>query len=239
MKKALGWILKVTAAAALAAAAWHLNRSGFFQASLDWIKTLGFWAPWVFALAQALSCVMFVPAFIFTMASGILFGTVQGALLSTAGGCLGAVTAFWIGRTIAREPVRRLFAKNREFQILESAVSARGWKIIILARFSPIFPFLIGNYAFGLTRLSPWEYAAASAAGNLPSAFAFAYAGTLIGNLASIEEHGRGRTPGEWALLAGGFISTVVLSLYLRRVAESALKEGEREDDPARNREEI
>lgn len=231
--------LKITAVFVFAAAAWAINRSGLFQHTLDWIETLGVWAPCVFVTVYALSCIFFVPAFIFTVASGILFGLVKGACLSLAGGAIGAALAFLIGRYIAREPVRRLFAKNREFHALEGAVSARGWKIIVLARLSPIFPFLIGNYAFGLTRLSVWEYALASAAGTIPSAFAFAYAGTLLGSLTFLEAPGRERTPAEWALLAGGFISTVVLSLYLRRVAESALKDGVPLDEPGQNRGEI
>lgn len=228
--------LKVLALIAVAALIWSVNRSGIFQKTLDWIQTLGVWAAPVFVFLYALSCVCFVPGFIFAVAAGILFGVVKGALLSLAGGGLGAASAFLIGRHLARAPVQRFLEKNREFNAIESAVCVRGWKIIVLARLSPIFPFLIGNYAFGLTRLSVWEYFFASVAGSIPSAFVAAYAGTLLGNLSFLESPGRGRSPADWALLAGGLAATVILSLYLRRVAETALRDFRPADNPGKDR---
>ncbi len=229
-------ILRVLAGIAVIAAIWGINRSGIFQRTLDWINTLGVWAAPVFVVLYALSCVCLVPGFIFAVASGILFGVVKGGALSLLGGGLGAAAAFLIGRYAARAPVQKFFAHNREFNAIESAVSVRGWKIIVLARLSPIFPFWIGNYAFGLTQLSVWEYFFASVAGSIPAAFAAAYAGTLLGDLAFLESPGRGRTSADWALLAGGLVATIVLSLYLRRVAETALQNFRPADNPGKDR---
>ena len=216
--------LKIFSVLALLAAAYAINRAGLFQKTLDWIETLGGWAAPVFVSVYALTCVFFVPAFVFSVAGGILFGVVKGAALSLLGGGIGAVTAFLIGRTIAHKPAQEFFAGNKEFKALEAEVSARGWKIIVLARLSPVFPFLIGNYAFGLTRLSAHEYFFASVIGSIPSALVYAYAGTVMGNLASLDLAKHQRSPAEWALLIVGLAATVGLSLYLRRIAQNALK---------------
>jgi len=222
MKPAVEKTFKILSAVLLIGAAVYLNRSGLFQKTLDWIEGLGAGAPWVFLLVYVLTCIFFVPSFIFTFASGILFGLGRGIFLSVLGAGLGSTAAFLIGRFFAREWVSRAFANNREFLALSEASRLRGWRIVLLARLSPIFPFLVGNYAFGLTSIRARDYFFASVLGTLPSSAVYVYAGTVTGSLASLGGE-RSRTPAEWALLAAGLAATVVLSLYLRKVARQAL----------------
>lgn len=43
--------------------------------------------------------------------------------------------------------------KDERFGIMDRAVADDGWKIVLLTRLSPAFPFPSLNYAFGLTRV--------------------------------------------------------------------------------------
>lgn len=213
-------ILRLTLLAMILTAAYFLNRSGFLQKTLGWIEGRGAWGPAIFVLVYTLSCIFFVPSFIFTFSGGVLFGIGKGLLLSLAGTGAGSLAAFLIGRYLAREPVEKMIARNPEFQKLAAALRKKGWKVILLARFSPLFPFLIGNYAFGLTPIRASHYLIASVLGTIPSALVYTYLGFITGGFASFAREGRTRTGSEWLLLIFGLAATLGLAWYLRKFAE-------------------
>lgn len=196
------------------------HRYEFLQKILEGIKSLGPAAPGVFAAVYALACVLFVPSFVFSFSGGVLFGFWQGGFLSLIGNTLGSLSAFLIGRYLVREWVEEKFTHNPEFQKLSRAIKKKGWKVILLARFSPIFPFLIGNYAFGATRVHLRHYGIATFIGSMPSVFVCSYLGFLTGDAARAVSSSHARTPQEWALLGFGLAATLFLAWYLRRIAE-------------------
>jgi uncharacterized membrane protein YdjX (TVP38/TMEM64 family) len=218
----LGHAARLLVLVGILAAAWAVHASGLFRALLDRLEQLGPWGAPLFVALYVLTCVLFVPSFVFTFSAGALFGLPRGILLSLTGTGLGALAAFLLGRHLVRDWVVRAFAGNREFQAVSAAVGRRGWKIVALARLSPVFPFLIGNYAFGVTPISARAYLLATVLGTIPSTSVYVYAGSLTGDLATLQE--RARTPLEWALLGLGLVATVALSVYLRRVALVALR---------------
>jgi len=119
---------------------------------------------------------------------------------------------------------KKKIAGNEEFQKLASALRRKGWKVIILARFTPVFPFLIGNYAFGVTGIRASHYLMATVLGTIPSAAVYTYMGFVSGDLAQFSQEGRTRTLEEWLLIGFGLIATIVLAWYLRRLAEKESK---------------
>jgi uncharacterized membrane protein YdjX (TVP38/TMEM64 family) len=66
---------------------------------------------------------------------------------------LGATLAFLIGRYFARQWVAARLANYPKFKAVDEAVAREGWKIVALTRLSPVFPFSLLNYAFGLTNV--------------------------------------------------------------------------------------
>jgi len=214
---------KILVVAGIAGLAFYINKSGLFQRTLEWIDQLGPSAPVVFILIYTLTSIFFVPSFFFTFGAGAIFGLWKGLLLALLGTGTGALAAFLLGRYMARDLVGRSFAKNKEFRQMDEAVKVKGWKIVALARLSPVFPFLVGNYAFGLTKIPAFHYFVASIIGTIPSAAVYVYAGTVAGEIAQSGSGSRGRTPAEWALLVGGLIATGILTWYIRRVAKEAL----------------
>ncbi len=208
----------------LVAFAYLANHYGLLQKTLGGMEHLGPWAPVAFVLVYALTCVFFVPSFVFTFGAGTLFGLPWGIPVALLGTGLGSITAFVIGRTLARSMVTRRFEKSKQFHALSAAVRQRGWQMILLARLSPIFPFSIGNYGFGLTPISGRAYFFASMLGTIPSASVYVYLGSLAGDLTLSQTSGRTRSPLEWALLVVGLIATLLLVRLIQSIAKKSIE---------------
>lgn len=225
MKAKVQLALKWLAFSAILALAYGINKYQILQGPLDWIVSLGVWGPAVFILIYILTCVFFVPSIVFSFAAGVLFGLGKGLVFSLIGAGFGALSAFLIGRYLAHDLVAKAFEHNRNFQMIASALKRKGWKIVILARLTPVFPFLVGNYAFGLTRIDAWHYFLASVIGTIPSTMVYVYIGSMLGDWSALGSMDRARTPFEWALLILGLFATIGLVLYLKRVARIALNQ--------------
>lgn len=218
------WVLALLAVAFLLVFLYFLDVQELFQVALAWISDLGPWGPVFFIVFYILATVFFLPGLIPTMAAGVLFGVIRGTLLVSISSISGAILAFLIGRYLAREWVAAMIRGNQKFEAIDAAVAEEGWKIVGLTRLSPVFPFNLLNYAFGLTQVSLKDYFLASWIGMLPGTVMYVYIGSLAGNLASLGSGERSRTSAEWALYGVGLMATVVLTLYLTRIAQRALK---------------
>ncbi len=193
--------------------------------ALDWIAGLGALAPVAFIAIYIAACVAFVPGSILTIGAGVIFGVVRGSIYVSIASTLGATAAFLVGRYLAREWVSARLEGNAKFRAIDEAVGMEGWKIVVLTRLSPVFPFNLLNYAYGLTRVTLRDYFFASWAGMIPGTILYVYIGSLGGDLARAAEGGAGRTPARWALTAVGFIATVAVVVYATRIGARALRE--------------
>src|SRR6267143_2465948 len=167
--------------------------SGPLRELLQWISGLGSTAPLVFIPLYVVACVLFIPGSILTLSAGFLFGVVRGSMYVSVAATLGATLAFLIGRYFARQWVAARLAKYPKFKTVDEAVAREGWKIVALTRLSPVFPFNLLNYAFGLMRVSFWEYFFASWIGMLPGTVLYVYVGSLAGSIAGLGGGGRKR----------------------------------------------
>ena len=217
------WVLALLAVASLLFILYFLDVQELFQVTLAWISDLGPLGPVFFIVFYILATVLFLPGLIPTMAAGVLFGVIQGTLLVSISSISGATLAFLTGRYLAREWVAVKIRGNQKFEAIDVAVAKEGWKIVGLTRLSPVFPFNLLNYAFGLTQVSLRDYFLASWIGMLPGTVMYVYIGSLAGDLASLGSGERSRSPAEWALYGVGLMATVVLTLYITRIAQRAL----------------
>lgn len=200
---------------------------------LDQVAALGPWAPFAFVLVYAVSTVLLVPGSLMTLAAGLLFGFLEGGLLAFAGSCLGSVAAFLISRHFARGVVERRLAGKPVFARIDRAVGADGLKIVFLLRLAPLFPFVLLNYALGLTRVRVRDYLLASL-GMLPGAFLYAYYGRALGSLAALADGADvERGAEQWVFLAAGLAAAVAAGAALARIAGKALREAPEMDGPA------
>ena len=188
------------------------KRSGFFEAGLQAIHNLGAWSVPAFITVYVLSCLLFFPSVVMTCGAGVLFPVPLGILLSLLGTALGSTAALLIGRYGLRSLIENKAKSNSQFQKLDTAIRREGWKIILLARLAPVFPFSIGNYFFGATSVSPWIYMATAFVGTIPSASVFVLIGHMTGSASGNHE----RQPIEWVLLGVGIVATIGLGVYLK-----------------------
>jgi uncharacterized membrane protein YdjX (TVP38/TMEM64 family) len=138
---------------------------------------------------------------------------------------LGATLAFLIGRYFARQWVAARLANYPKFRAIDEAVAQEGWKIVALTRLSPVFPFNLLNYGFGLTKVGLRDYVLASWAGTLPGTILYVYLGSLAGDLTRVATGGAQRSPAEWALYAVGLLATIAVAVYVTRISTRALKQ--------------
>jgi uncharacterized membrane protein YdjX (TVP38/TMEM64 family) len=137
---------------------------------------------------------------------------------------LGATLAFLIGRYFARQWVAARLANYPKFKAVDEAAAREGWKIVALTRLSPVFPFNLLNYAFGLTNVGVRDYVLASWAGTLPGTILYVYLGSLAGDLSRVATGGTQRSAAEWALYAIGLLATIAVTVYVTRICNRALK---------------
>lgn len=187
--------------------------------ALDSVGGLGPWGPVLFIAIYVAATVLFIPGSVLTLGAGAVFGVALGSFYVSMASTLGATCAFLIGRHLARDAIGRRISGNARFTAMDRAVSREGWKIVGLTRLSPVFPFTLLNYAFGLTNISLRDYVLASWIGMLPGTVMYVY----LGSLAQAAAGGRSRSTGEWLLYGVGLLATVVVTLYVTRLARRTL----------------
>lgn len=151
----------------------------------DAVDPLGAAAVPVFIVVSALlTCALF-PGPLLAGASGLLFGTALGTPVSIAAATLGAVLAFSIARFAAHDAVEQL--AGRRLAPLQAWIERRGFWAVLYARIAPGVPYSLVNYAAGLTRVPLAAFAAATALGAAPRAFAYTALGGSLDDLTSPE----------------------------------------------------
>jgi uncharacterized membrane protein YdjX (TVP38/TMEM64 family) len=94
-------------------------------------------------------------------------------------------------------------------------------------RLSPAFPFVLLNYALGLTRVRFVDYVIAGF-GMLPGTLLYVYYGKLAGDVAALAGGAAvERGAGYYAVLLLGLAATVVVTLLVTRTARQALRDAQ------------
>jgi uncharacterized membrane protein YdjX (TVP38/TMEM64 family) len=211
-----------------------LGRSagGYVPQFAAWVEGLGSLGPIVFMLGYALAVVAFIPGSILTLAAGAIFGLLEGTLYVFIAAVVGSTLAFLIARHGARASIEKRIEGDARFEAIDRAVGVEGRKIVLLLRLSPVFPFNLLNYALGLTRVGLVDYLIASF-GMLPGTLLFVYTGKLAGDVAAIAggvETERG--PAGWLVLGLGFAATLVVTIYITRIAKRSLAAATESNNP-------
>ncbi len=213
------WIAIALGASALIALFLVFDARALLAGALGFIERLGPWGPVLFIGAYVLATVFFVPGSVLTLGAGALFGVAWGSVYVSIGSTLGATCAFLVGRYLARDWVAGKIRGHERFAAIDRAVAEEGWKIVGLTRLSPVFPFALLNYGFGLTRVSLKGYVLASWIGMMPATVMYVY----LGSLARAGAAGREQTPAHWILYGVGLAATLAVTVIITRIARRAL----------------
>jgi uncharacterized membrane protein YdjX (TVP38/TMEM64 family) len=222
LTKFLKWLLALAVLALLVT----LGRTavGFVPAFADWVAGQGVTGALIFGIAYLVATVLLVPGSLLTLAAGALFGIARGAALVMVAATAGASAAFLIARYLARERVAQRMQQYPRFAAIDRAIGASGWKIVVLLRLSPLFPFNLLNYALGLTGVRFVEYLAACLA-MLPGTLLYVYYGRVIGDVAALAA-GAGVRHGAayYAILGLGLLATLAATALITRMARRELQ---------------
>ncbi|MDX2232588.1 MAG: TVP38/TMEM64 family protein [Leptolyngbyaceae cyanobacterium bins.349] len=201
------------------------NPQDLLRSALQWVESLGIIGGIAFIAIYIIATVAFLPGSILTLGAGVVFGVLLGVVYVFVGATLGAIAAFLVGRYLARGWISKKIEGNQKFAAIDKAVAKEGFKIVLLTRLSPVFPFNLLNYAFGITGVSLKDYALGSV-GMIPGTIMYVYIGSLAGDLARIGTESQPTNPAiQWAIRIIGFIATVAVTVYVTRIARQALAE--------------
>ncbi|XP_004289886.1 PREDICTED: transmembrane protein 64 [Fragaria vesca subsp. vesca] len=170
--------------------------------------------------------ILAIPAVPLTMSAGLLFGTVVGSILVSISGTVAASVAFLIARYFARERILKMVEGNKKFLAIDKAIGENGFRVVTLLRLSPLLPFSLGNYLYGLTSVKFVPYVLGSWLGMLPGTWAYVSAGAF--GRAIIQEESDVGLPGgngQLLTLAAGLLVTALAAAYVTRLAKDAVKD--------------
>lgn len=222
------------AGAVLAAggAIWAARASGTPSRALELVAASGPLAPLVFWAVFTAACVFMLPTFYLTIGAGFLFGPVWGFLVASLSVISGAGAAFLAARAGSGRAGKKILA-SPGFAALREAVDAGGWKIVFLCRLSPVLPFNILNYAFGLTGIPFSRYFFATWAGSIPWTAMYVHAGSLAANLSGLAALPSAPSGG-WAKTAywAGAAATAGATVMAGRIARKTLIKRLKSDKP-------
>jgi uncharacterized membrane protein YdjX (TVP38/TMEM64 family) len=175
-----GRLAAIAAVAAGVAAAWHW-RHLFDPLALTAMLEANPLAPLLFVALHVAASLFFVPRTVLAFGAGLVFGAWWGPLWAALGSLGGAVAGFLVGRYVYAGFVER--ADPVRLKALLARADNGGWRMVAFVRLLPLIPHSLTNYAFGLTRIRLFSYAAGSLLGQLPLTIAYADLGAAGGRV--------------------------------------------------------
>lgn len=212
-------LLKWTAAAALAAvfaAIWfsplreHLTRENV-RNGVEQIRAV-WWAPIAYVLLYAAGCVVALPASIFVVAAGFIWGWLLGGVYAMFGGTLGAVVSYFAARFLGEGLLDRF---GRAGALVRKQVDHAGFTSLLILRNIPGVPFAAVNYAAGVARVPFRTYFFATLIGIAPSKFVFTYCADALFNGSMSEADAFRRL----AIVCALVIAMIVVPKLVKRLA--------------------
>merc|ERR1712086_854311 len=179
-----------------------------------------------FASFYVLAEILAIPAVpLLTASSGYLFGTLPGTATCLLSAAIAASISFVIGRTLLRGYVETVLAENPKFQSMDRAIEMEGFKLMLLLRLSPLFPFALSNYLYGASSIQFVPYFFGTLLGFAPGTFAYVYAGR-IGKALTIDS----AASEPWYVYLGGMVVVAAVLKIAGDVATGVIDAMEEED---------
>jgi undecaprenyl-diphosphatase len=165
----------------------------------------------LFGAVSVTATLVLVPAWIFPLVAGALFGMGWGLVVALGAALASALAAFLLARTLLRSRVERAARRSEVFRRVAAAVKKEPWKVVALLRMSPLLPSGLKSYFLGLTRVRLTDYATASAAGMLPGILLKVYVGAAGRD--ALSDGGALN----WTVFAAGIAATLALTVLVGR----------------------
>ncbi|HYK42178.1 MAG TPA: VTT domain-containing protein [Thermoanaerobaculia bacterium] len=219
------WRVLAGAAAliALAAAFRFLPIREWALAFQSRLADLGAAGTLLFAAVYVVAALLLGPVWLLTIVAGLTYPLPAAIALVSVVSTLAAALAFLIARQFARRRVEALAAGNARFAAVDRAVASKGWRIVFLLRLSPLVPYALSNYFYGVTAIGFWPYLLASWIGMLPVTVLYVSLGAAGQAAVGAAAGTRVRSPWEWAALGMGLAVTALVTVWVTRLARREL----------------
>ena len=158
----------------------------FFENILDFLiyldSGLGIF---FFVVIYIFVVLLILPASWLSIAAGYLYGTYLGSATVFISAFIGASISFFIAKRFFSKKVFNIIDKFPKLSLLENIIQRGGLKLIILTRLSPLFPFSILNYFYGLNNITYKDFSI-SLICIIPGTFLYCSVGSLLNDLSDI-----------------------------------------------------
>jgi len=188
---------------------------------VDWVEALGPAGRLAYGVIYFVLELLAVPATPLTIAAGYLFGVLQGSLIVSVTATAAASAGFLIARYGLRDMVIDRASQFPAFRAIDRAISKEAFRNILLLRLSPLLPFSISNYLYGLTSVDFLSYTLASWIGMLPGTIAYVYGGAALQELTDIHNFNGSGSSSPIALVLGLGATVLVLARLGKAAAEA------------------
>ncbi|WP_019502290.1 TVP38/TMEM64 family protein [Pseudanabaena sp. PCC 6802] len=142
-----------------------------------WRENLGILAPLAYMLTYVVATVFAIPGSALTLASGAIFGAIQGTIWTVIGATLGATGAFMASRFLIGGTIAKRFDRGDRLSQLVQGIKENGFWFALSIRLAPIFPFNAVNYLFGVTPIRLSSYFFATFIGIIPGTLVYSWLG--------------------------------------------------------------
>ena len=139
-----------------------------------------------FILLYILIVLLILPASWLSLLSGFLYGSYLGSIIVFFAAVIGASVAFFISKSFLSIRLKKIINRFPRLSLMEKVVQKGGLKLILLARFSPIFPFSILNYFYGLNNVKFRDFAL-GLLGIIPGTFLYCAIGSLAKSIQDLK----------------------------------------------------
>jgi len=139
-----------------------------------------------FIFIYILIVLLILPASWLSLLSGFLYGSYLGSIIVFCGAAIGALIAFFISKSFLSIKLKKVITRFPRLSLMEKVVQRGGLKLILLARLSPVFPFSILNYFYGLNNIKLRDFAL-GLLGIIPGTFLYCSIGSLAKSLQDLK----------------------------------------------------
>jgi uncharacterized membrane protein YdjX (TVP38/TMEM64 family) len=171
----------------------------------------------VFCAAYAIALLLLLPAWIFPLAAGAVFGFGWGMLAAELAVAASALAGWALARYVLRAWIEHAAKRSRTFKAIDRTVAKDPRKMVLLFRMTPAVPCGLKSYFLGLTRVRLDDYMLATALGVLPDLAIKVYLGAAGRDALA---HGGAEN---WALVAAGIAALLALTLIVGRQLRARL----------------
>ncbi|MDU2066214.1 MAG: TVP38/TMEM64 family protein [Sporomusaceae bacterium] len=150
----------------------NLLVSGDIVGLIDFIRSYGPYAMVIsFFLVVFINIVAVLPNIFILAANGILFGVVEGTILSWLAESVGVIISFAVMRYLFHDYAHNLIVRSNALKKVDEFSGKKGFRIMLIARSIPYIPSGLITALGAVSSITFWDYAAATLIGKLPSAW--------------------------------------------------------------------